>query len=89
MASTEPLQSRAIHKPSANQFFFIAEPSGKPQVTAAHNASSTAVYLEWSAPPVNSLHGEFLGYLLSFRPRDASPTQAEERRLADPSLKVK
>jgi hypothetical protein len=57
-------------------------------VTAAHNSSSTSVYLEWTPPPVNSLHGEFLGYLLSYRPRDASPTQAEEVRLADPGLKV-
>jgi hypothetical protein len=57
-------------------------------VTAAHNSSSTSVYLEWTPPPVNSLHGEFLGYLLSYRPRDASPTQAEEVRLADHGLKV-
>jgi hypothetical protein len=46
-------------------FVVVAEPSGKPQVTAAHNASSTLVYLEWTLPPANSLHGEFLGYLLS------------------------
>jgi hypothetical protein len=47
------------------------------------------VYLEWTPPAPSSLHGEFLGYLLSYRPRDASPAQAEERRLPDPTLKVR
>ena len=40
-------------------FLFILEPSGKPQVTAAHNTSSTSVYLEWLAPPLPTIHGEF------------------------------
>ena len=28
----------------------ITEPSGKPAVLAAHNTSSTSIYLEWAAP---------------------------------------
>ena len=43
------------------------EPSGKPAVTAAHNTSSTSIYLEWTPPTLESLHGEFSGYLISYR----------------------
>ncbi len=36
-------------------------PSGKPTITAAQNASSTAIYLAWQPPHLATLHGEFLG----------------------------
>jgi receptor-type tyrosine-protein phosphatase gamma len=36
-------------------------PSGKPTITAAQNASSTALYLAWQPPHLSTLHGEFLG----------------------------
>ena len=41
------------------KLFLCLEPSGKPQVTAAHNTSSTSVYLEWMPPPIPTIHGEF------------------------------
>ena len=50
-------------------------------MAAAHNTSSTSIYLEWSPPSLESVHGEFLGYLLSYRPRDTSPGKAEEVRI--------
>ena len=51
---------------------------------AAHNTSSTSIYLEWGAPPANTVHGQFLGYVISFRPRDTSPSQSQEVRLSNP-----
>ena len=47
--------------------FLPPEPSGKPAVTAAHNTSSTSIYLEWTPPTLESLHGEFSGYIISYR----------------------
>ena len=40
-------------------FIYILEPTGRPQVTVAHNTSSTSIYLEWTPPPTGSIHGEF------------------------------
>jgi hypothetical protein len=54
------------------------EPSGKPRVTAAHNTSSTSLYLSWQAPELNTIHGEFLGYKISYRPRDVGEGKAVE-----------
>ena len=45
-------------------------PSGKPTITSAHNTSSDSLYLAWEPPHPSSLHGEFLGYQLSYRERD-------------------
>ena len=47
----------------------MERPSGKASVLAAHNTSSTSIYLEWSAPAASSVHGQFLGYKISWRPR--------------------
>ena len=46
---------------------FTSEPSGKASVLAAHNTSSTSIYLEWSAPAANTIHGQFTGYVVTFR----------------------
>ena len=64
----------------------VPEPSGKPAVLAAHNTSSTSIYLEWAAPDAASIHGQFLGYVVSYRPRDTSPgsQEAREARLPHP-----
>ena len=66
----------------------VPEPSGKPAVVAAHNTSSTSIYLEWSAPGLHTVHGQFQGYLITYRPRDTSPGQAEEVRIPDHTATV-
>ena len=66
----------------------LSEPSGKPSVLAAHNTSSSSIYLEWSAPAPASLHGQFLGFLLTYRPRDTSPAQSREVRITNPAVTV-
>ena len=45
-------------------------PSGKPTITSAHNTSADSLYLAWEPPHPSTLHGEFLGYQLSYRERD-------------------
>ena len=45
-------------------------PSGKPTITSAHNTSSDSIFLAWEPPHPGTLHGEFLGYQLSYRERD-------------------
>ena len=45
-------------------------PSGKPTITSAHNTSSDSIFLAWEPPHPGTLHGEFLGYKLSYRERD-------------------
>jgi receptor-type tyrosine-protein phosphatase gamma len=69
-------------------FFFNSEPSGKPRVTAAHNTSSTSLYLSWQPPEPNSIHGEFLGYRISYRPRDVGAAKSVEVPIENPKATV-
>ena len=46
-------------------------PTGSPTITTAHNITSTALYLAWQPPHPLTIHGEFLGYRLSFQPSQA------------------
>ncbi len=70
-------------------FFFFAEPTGKPRVTAAHNTSSTSLYLSWQPPEPDTIHGDFLGYRLTYRPRDVGEERAEVVELEDPKATVR
>lgn len=64
-------------------------PDGKPQVTSAHNSSSTSIYLNWKPPPKSSIHGEFLGYRLAYKQRDDTSSESvQEIFLRDPSIEV-
>lgn len=69
--------------------FHCLVPDGKPQVTSAHNTSSTSIYLSWKPPPRSSIHGEFLGYRLAYRQRDAGSDSVQEIFLRDPSIEVR
>ncbi|CAB4063723.1 PTPRG [Lepeophtheirus salmonis] len=71
-------------KPSYPTITLLEKPSGKPRVTAAHNTSSTALYLSWQAPEESSIHGQFLGYVISYRPRDVDADEAQEVPLENP-----
>jgi hypothetical protein len=57
-------------------------------VTAAHNTSSTSLYLSWQPPEPNSIHGEFLGYRISYRPRDVGAAKAVEVPIENPKATV-
>lgn len=69
-------------------FYSKTEPSGKPRVTAAHNTSSTSLYLSWQPPELSSIHGEFLGYKISYRPRDVADSKAVEIPIDNPRATV-
>ena len=73
----------------SNIFFCFTDPSGKPRVTAAHNTSSTSLYLSWQAPELNTIHGEFLGYKISYRPRDVSEVKAVDIPIENPRATVR
>jgi len=68
---------------------FLSVPDGKPTITNAQNASATSIRLSWRPPPRNTLHGEFLGYRLAFRPRDRGPTSIQEIYIRDPHVEVR
>jgi hypothetical protein len=35
-------------------------------------------FLSWQAPELNTIHGEFLGYKISYRPRDVGEAKSVE-----------
>jgi receptor-type tyrosine-protein phosphatase gamma len=66
-------------------FTTLSVPSGKPTITAAHNTSSNSIQLTWRPPHPSTIHGEFLGYRVAFKPRNAIGSEAvEEIKIKDP-----
>lgn len=64
-----------------------AVPSGKPTITAAQNTSSTSLQLSWRPPDPATLHGEFLGYRVAYKPRNAAGSDSvREVMIKDPSV---
>lgn len=66
------LTSRPQSNESEASYYMITlreAPSGKPTITSAHNSSSSSICLAWAPPHPSTLHGEFLGYRLTYRPR--------------------
>ena len=70
------------------RFIKFQGPSGKPRVTAAHNTSSTSLFISWQPPELNTIHGEFEGYKISYRPRDVAQAKAIEIPIESPKAKV-
>lgn len=66
----------------------VAAPAGKPTITTAHNTSSTALHISWRPPHHETIHGEFLGYKISYRPRDRGDDAIKEIYIRDPSAEV-
>uniref|UniRef100_A0A1B0AL65 Fibronectin type-III domain-containing protein n=1 Tax=Glossina palpalis gambiensis TaxID=67801 RepID=A0A1B0AL65_9MUSC len=63
-------------------------PTGKPVPTSAHNTSSTSVYIAWKPPPPDTILGEFLGYRITYRPRDRNPNDTKEIYIRDSTVEV-
>jgi len=56
------------------------EPSAAPVFLKSRITTlPTALDLHWDAPPSASINGEFLGYVLTYRPLDIPPDQAKVR----------
>nr|KAF7425833.1 hypothetical protein H0235_008271 [Vespula pensylvanica] len=61
-------------------------PEGKPLITSAYNTSSTSIYLAWKPPSRDTIHGEFLGYRIGYRPRDKTNMEMKDIYIRDPAV---
>ncbi|CAD7089966.1 unnamed protein product [Hermetia illucens] len=80
-----------ISPPSKESYYIVTlreVPIGKPVTTIAHNTSSTSIYISWKPPPPDTILGEFLGYRITYRPRDKSPSSVKEIYLRDSTIEV-
>uniref|UniRef100_A0A182VRC0 Fibronectin type-III domain-containing protein n=1 Tax=Anopheles minimus TaxID=112268 RepID=A0A182VRC0_9DIPT len=78
--------------PSKESYYFVTlreAPTGKPVTTIAHNTSATSVYISWKAPPPESILGEFLGYRITYRPRDYHTDDVKEIYIRDSAVEVR
>ncbi|XP_076316629.1 putative receptor-type tyrosine-protein phosphatase mosPTP-1 isoform X2 [Tachypleus tridentatus] len=64
-------------KPSYYTITLREKPEGKPTITSAQNKSSSSIHLQWIPPPKETIHGEFLGYRILYKPRDHERLQRE------------
>ncbi|XP_054721502.1 tyrosine-protein phosphatase 99A-like [Uloborus diversus] len=67
-------------KPSKESYYLLTLreiPDGKPNITYAHNTSSSSILLRWAPPPHHTLHGEFLGYRITYRLRERARGERE------------
>ena len=69
-------------------FFSVSVPTGKPIITSAHNTSATSIYLAWKAPSPDTIHGEFLGYRIGYKPRDKPYMEEKEVYIRNPAIDV-
>ncbi|KAF5274569.1 hypothetical protein FQA39_LY07181 [Lamprigera yunnana] len=63
----------------------VPDPSGKPTIITAHNTSATALFISWRPPLRQTIHGEFLGYRISYRPRDHPEEATKQIYIRNPS----
>ncbi|KAG0423774.1 hypothetical protein HPB47_000466 [Ixodes persulcatus] len=73
-------------KPSKESFYMVTlreVPEGKPTIVHAQNTSSSSVRIQWTAPARHTIHGEFEGYRITYRPRDRTQEESREIILRD------
>lgn len=44
--------------------------------------------ISWKPPPLDQIHGEFLGYRITYRARDKQPEDIKEIYIRDSSVEV-
>ena len=54
----------------------------------AYNTSSTSIHISWRAPHKSTIHGEFLGYRISYRPREKADDDFKEIYIRDSNVDV-
>ncbi|KAK5639714.1 hypothetical protein RI129_012206 [Pyrocoelia pectoralis] len=75
--------------PSKESYYMVTLreiPTGKPTITTAHNTSATTLHISWRPPHHETIHGEFIGYRISYRPRDHGDEAMKEIYIRDPSV---
>lgn len=68
-------------KPSEPSFYILTlreVPEGKPTIVHAQNTSSSSIRIQWKPPPKHTIHGEFEGYRITYRPRDRPEEESRE-----------
>ena len=78
-----------LSQESEQSYYMITlreKPSGKPTITSAHNTTSRSLYLSWEPPHTSTLHGEFLGYQLSYRERDLDRQNTTRLTIKGPTV---
>ncbi|XP_067128847.1 tyrosine-protein phosphatase 99A-like isoform X4 [Centruroides vittatus] len=76
-------------EPSKESYYMVTlreVPDGRPTIASAYNVSSTSIRLQWAPPPESTIHGEFLGYRITFRPRD-KPEEEKVITIRDPTVR--
>ncbi|XP_076236366.1 putative receptor-type tyrosine-protein phosphatase mosPTP-1 isoform X2 [Calliopsis andreniformis] len=76
-------------KPSPASYYIVTLrelPDGKPIITSAYNTSATSIFLAWKAPSRDTIHGEFLGYKIGYRPRDKTHMEVKTIYIRDPAV---
>ncbi len=63
--------------PSYHMMTLRETPRGKPLIVRVQNLSASSVSVTWRAPDNDTIHGEFLGYRLNWRPREATADTGE------------
>lgn len=53
----------------------MSEPSGKPTVIRTVSSGPTSIEVVWRPPDADTMHGEFIGHVLSYRPREKAGVQ--------------
>ncbi|RWS27801.1 tyrosine-protein phosphatase 99A-like protein, partial [Leptotrombidium deliense] len=58
-------------------------PNGKPTITGHQYENSTVVRVQWAPPLKETIHGEFLGYLIKYKQREKDEPEKELKVLAN------
>ncbi|XP_078047953.1 putative receptor-type tyrosine-protein phosphatase mosPTP-1 isoform X2 [Augochlora pura] len=76
-------------RPSAASYYIRTlrePPEGRPVITSAYNTSATSIYLAWTPPSRDTIHGQFLGYQIGYRPRDKMHMEVKDIYIRDPAV---
>ncbi|XP_076676984.1 putative receptor-type tyrosine-protein phosphatase mosPTP-1 isoform X3 [Andrena cerasifolii] len=76
-------------RPSPESYYIVTLreiPEGKPIITSAYNTSATSIFLAWKAPSRDTIHGEFLGYRIGYRPRDKTHMEVKTIYIRDSAV---
>ncbi|XP_023290155.1 tyrosine-protein phosphatase 99A [Orussus abietinus] len=74
---------------SRDSYFMVTlreAPEGRPTIISAHNTSSSSIHITWKSPTRDTIHGEFLGYRISYRPVDKGEAEVKEIYIRDPNV---
>ena len=63
------------------KLIFFTEPSAQPVIVSTSNTSASSVRVDWVRPHQDTIHGEFLGYKLTYRQRNGTEQEMSPREV--------